>query len=419
MVDATRRLLRHLVDAPAHVGLVRALAPPRFAALVRVVGLEDAGELLAMATAEQTLEVLDEELWRSGDADEEELDRGRFAVWLEVLLEAGDAAVARRLHELPEELLAAGLCAQLFVLDVDALGHGMAGTSSREAALAERVLDEALHLEFAGYTLISRDPLGWDPTIAALLALDAVDHRCVRRVLERCHEATVDLLDPGADGWRTILSAQETVEADARADREDRRAAAGHVTLADARAFLKLAARTPLGDPAALAEDPLTHAYFRELRGPARPVASASASPEEPHLAELLADLDAELQAPARRALPASAERGAFEDSGLGDLRRALIALADRDPPRHSDQVARLAYLTNLLMTAGRPDGAPYFPVDAANAALSLTARGLAARVPDRTDVAAEAWITELQRTGVDGLFRLGWRLRAEDGSAD
>ena len=71
MVDVTRRLLRHLVDAPAHVGLVRALDPQRFAGLVRAVGLEDAGELLAMATAEQTLEVLDEHLWRLGDGDEE------------------------------------------------------------------------------------------------------------------------------------------------------------------------------------------------------------------------------------------------------------------------------------------------------------------------------------------------------------
>ena len=276
MVDVTRRLLRHLVDAPAHVGLVRALDPQRFAGLVRAVGLEDAGELLAMATAEQTLEVLDEHLWRLGDGDEEALDSGRFAIWLEVLLEAGDAAAARRLRELPEELLAAGLCAQLFVLDVDALGHGMADAPWREAELAERVLDAALHLEFAGYTLISRDPLGWDPTIAALLALDAADHRCVRRMLERCHEATVDLLDPGEDGWRTILRAQETLEADARADRQDRRAAAGHVSLADARAFLKLAAQTPVDDPAALAEDPLTRAYFRELRGPQRAAASGS-----------------------------------------------------------------------------------------------------------------------------------------------
>ncbi|MEZ4315810.1 MAG: DUF6178 family protein [Nannocystaceae bacterium] len=426
MVDVTRRLLRLLVDAPAEVGLVRALAPPRFAGLVRAVGLEDAGELLAMATAEQTLEVLDELLWRDADADEESLDTGRFAIWLEVLLEAGDAAAARRLCELPEDLLAAGLSGQLFVLDVDALGHDMAGASWREAELAERVLDEALHLEFAGFTLISRDPLGWDPTIAALLALDAVDHRRVRRALRRCRAATVEQLDPGEDGWLTILSAQETLEADARADRHDRRAAAGHVALADARAFLGLAAQTPVDDPAALAEDPVTRAYFRELAGPLSASAASAASAastrgEAPRLAGLLAELDeldAELDAPTRRALPPSAEPVAAEDPALVELRRALVTLADRDPRRHGEQLARLAYLTNVLLTAGRPDGAPYLPIDAADAVLSHAARGLAAQTARRRGDAGEARVAELERVGVDGLFRLGWRLRAGEAAA-
>ncbi|MCA9711281.1 MAG: hypothetical protein KDK70_35915, partial [Myxococcales bacterium] len=130
----------------------------------------------------------------------ERLDAARFVVWLEVLLEGGDAAAARRLRELPEELLTAGLCAQLFVLERDALGHDLAGASWEEAEVAERVLDEALHLELSDYTLVARHDLGWDACIAALLAPDVADHDRVQRVLVRCCQATREELHDEDDG---------------------------------------------------------------------------------------------------------------------------------------------------------------------------------------------------------------------------
>src|SRR5574340_561157 len=52
------------------------------------VGLEDAGELMALATTEQLLHVFDETLWTSAaPGRDERLDPERFAVWLEVMLE--------------------------------------------------------------------------------------------------------------------------------------------------------------------------------------------------------------------------------------------------------------------------------------------------------------------------------------------
>lgn len=423
MTASTTQLLRRLVDEPQHVRAVRALEPRRFVSLVRAVGLEDAGELLAMATPEQTLEVLDTQLWRAGPSDRSErLDAERFVVWLQVLLEAGDEAAARRLREIPEELLTAGLSAQLFVLELDALGHGLAGASWDEAEVAERVLDETLHLELDGYTLVARSDLGWDACIAALLALDVVDHDRVQRILERCRQATAEELEDEDDGLHPILRAQETIEVDAHADREDRRSQQGYVSLADARAFLALADQTALDDVDAVQEDPVTRAALRELRpaparGKGRGVAAAvpAPTPVRGTLRALVERAEEELgeATRARAALPAGRSELPVEapepepESEVVVLREALQELAAEHPLRHGEQLTRLAYLANLLVTAGHPDGNPYAPVEAGDEVLRRVALGLrhhARRL-------AEAEATVLLRVGVDGLFRLGWRL--------
>ena len=91
---------------------------------------------------------------------------------------------------------------------------------------------------------------------------------------------------------------------------------------------------------------------------------------------------------------------------GVSDEHEAP-ALAAEHPLRHGEQLTRLAYLANLLVTAGHPDGNPYAPVEAGDEVLRRVALGLrhhARRL-------AEAEATVLLRVGVDGLFRLGWRL--------
>lgn len=60
---------------------------------------------MALATTEQLRQVFDEDLWASaGPGLDPTLDPQRFALWLEVMLEAGEAATAAQLAELPEEL---------------------------------------------------------------------------------------------------------------------------------------------------------------------------------------------------------------------------------------------------------------------------------------------------------------------------
>ena len=97
----TRSLLARVLDEPGLVTAVRQLPPVSLAAVVREVGLEDAAEIVALATPEQLTRVLDEDVWKvteEGDG----FDADRFALWLEVLREAGERELARKLAGLPE-----------------------------------------------------------------------------------------------------------------------------------------------------------------------------------------------------------------------------------------------------------------------------------------------------------------------------
>ncbi|MDT8285056.1 MAG: hypothetical protein RQ767_05980, partial [Thermovirgaceae bacterium] len=88
--------------------------------------------------------------------------------------------------------------------------------------------------------LIARRHDGWDALITALVALDERHNDVLNRVLFRCWRAAHEQLDD-AGGLYALLTAEDVLEVDAAAEREDRRAALGYVSPASARAFLGLA----------------------------------------------------------------------------------------------------------------------------------------------------------------------------------
>src|SRR3954471_7277947 len=106
----THSLLNSLIELPDLASTIQALPAPIFAALVRKVGVEDSGDLIALATTEQLVQAFDEDLFVGNRAGEREsLDVRRFVVWLEVLLEAGEEAAAQRVAELDEDFVAHAL----------------------------------------------------------------------------------------------------------------------------------------------------------------------------------------------------------------------------------------------------------------------------------------------------------------------
>jgi hypothetical protein len=82
------------------------LPAPVLGRLIDRVGLEDAGELVALASTEQLQGVFEQDLWRAAAPGEDERFRPeRFALWLEIMFEGGEGFLIEQLCALPRDLL--------------------------------------------------------------------------------------------------------------------------------------------------------------------------------------------------------------------------------------------------------------------------------------------------------------------------
>ena len=389
-------LLGQMLDDPQLAPQLRALPAPVLRQVILQIGLEDAGELVALSSLEQLREVFDEDLWRSPlPGQDDAFDAARFCTWLEVLLEAGDAFVADRLAELSEDFLVFALSRLLRALDTAEVAASIADDD--EAGLIDKVLEAEGCQELGDYLIVARIENGWQAVWTTVVALDDRHPELLRAVLHRCWIATREQAE-GAGGLYEALTGEEQLLEDARGEREERRAARGYVSPADARAFLGLARRAP-AEPET---DPITRAYFRELRpvpvapglagGGARPSRSAP-------LRRLLAEAGA---LPAPEAAP---------PPGDSLFRSTVAELTRSDPQAHQRVVEELAYLANVLV-AGDTSRA-WQPVDAAERVLALCDAGLRAVLEREGDAATDAAREALVRWGAVGLFRTAWAARS------
>jgi hypothetical protein len=395
-----------ILDSPALVQAVRELEPVVLARLVETIGLESAGDVVALATTSQLSALFDEDLWTlHGDDPVERFDARRFGLWLEVMLEAGEEAVVSRLCELPVDFVTLAFHGLVLVVDVDRLGVELEDAGD-ERDYIEKALDGSLCEEWEEFRLIARDASNWDAVVSALFALDREHHELLRGILERCAAMSAEYI---ADNGRLyeVLTAAEALEADVAAEREDRRAARGFVSPADARSFLALARREPTGE-----RDPITRAYFRELSRDeaARPRARASlASVELARVLQAAGVVAADT--PATRALPGDVSREADVLGIVAELRTALAALAREDERLHGERIEELLYVSNVLVAASRGRARQLRPPEALDAAIAVTALGLdlALRGPTERAGRPEAART-LRRTPLERLFAAGFR---------
>jgi polyisoprenoid-binding protein YceI len=447
------RLLAALLDSGEDTLTrgVAALSPSSLLALVSTVGLEDAGELVALATPAQVQAVFDEALWKSDrPGDEEGFDDDRFALWLEVLLEAGEPVVVQALSGLSEDFLALALHRRALVFDAETLvqrGH----QSDEPARVAlDQALDARPSHELWGYLVVARPDAdgGFDALVATLLALDERGRArgLAERLLARCAGLDEVALEGRAD-WVSCLTKSASLAEDVAGERADRRAAAGHVAPADARAFLRLVRRAP---PPSLSvswrageappRDPLTRAYFRELGttsgGAAddrEPTAAGSLSAQAARRLETLVAAaqagergEAALPPPLRTASPADRAR---PPAAAPLLQRGLRLLEERaarsgSTPTFVSDAARtalaargeeLAYLGNVLIAAMPDDeeDEAMTPSFARRAALATTELGLDLALRERFGAAQHApedkmLVEMLEHESADRLFHRG-----------
>jgi len=385
-----RALISRVLDQPKLIQAVQSLPPATLGSLVRHVGLEDAGELLALASPEQLVRVLDDDVWAAaGSGHDEKFDAERFGLWLEVLREAGEEVAAEKLLTLPEELVTLGLHELVLVVDLDELGAEMAEIDEADADLIEKAMDASLCEELDQYRVIARNAQSWDAVIGVLLTLDRDHHSFVARLLERLAHASSEVIED-MGGLYEALTSGEMLGEDAAADRESRRAAEGFLAASQAGAFLKLARTRSVED--ALKDDgrdAVTKAYFRELDR------ERSVAPPDPGAAPLLKLLaDAGVEVPAAPKLSAGKGKRGEEPA----FQRAVRSL---DPALHTERMDELSFLVNVLLSDAKARGRALRPIEAAEAVTALCNLGLEAAGGEG----------EVRRIGAERLFRIGLRV--------
>ena len=412
---SSSKLLARVLDQPNLVAAVRELPPLALGRLIDAIGLEGAGDLVALATTEQLGAVFDSDLWTAeAPGADERFDAARFALWLEVMLEAGEAAVVQRLTELPLDLVTLAVHRLVLVIDIDALALDLSG-GGEAAELVEKALESCLYEEWEEFRLMAKDSAAWDSVLAALLALDRDHHELLRNILERCASLSATSIEDNG-GLYEVLTSDEMLEGDNAAVRDDRRAAEGYVAPADARSFLALARA---GHAYPEGRDPVTRAYFREVQPRAARVPevaqreSGSPSADIAGLMRRVARVSGEPVAQTTGLLAAPRASAESPPVPARSLEIALKCLARTKPEVYAARVEELSYLANVLLSGYARDARRLRPVEATEAALAVCELGLSRVLellrPAR-ESAAKSATAVLRRVPADRLFRIAWR---------
>lgn len=396
----TQALLHRILENPEQVSALQHLPPPALARLIHHVGLEDAGELVALATTWQLARIFDDDLWRgTRPGQEERFDTERFGLWLEVLLEMGADRAAARLAELDEDFLTFALSGLVLVLDMDVMLLSRLHLGEQDdGALLDKALESSLSHELDHFLLIARRPESWDAVLSVLVALDEAHHELLMRLLERCsHQASEYIEDNG--GLYAVLTSAEQLEADVSQAREERREREGFVAPTDAAAFLGLARTGRVGD------DPITLGYARAQREATRtpPSGVEGARPGQPSpalpLVQLLEEAEVLTPQPPAALLVANGDSGT--QAPATKLREVLASLRDESPEALARCMRELGYLSNVLVSGCSHAGRPLRALEAAQVAIATCNLGLEERL--------EA------REGLVPSFGRGWQALHED----
>jgi hypothetical protein len=348
-------VLARILDTPHLEQVVPKLQPELLHRVIQSCGLEDCGELVALATPKQLARIFDLDLWRSAQPGmDEQFDAERFGVWLEVLAELGAGMAAQKLAKMDADLVIAGLAQHARVLDC-AMVTPHRTTDGLEVT-ATRVRDNGIECEIGGYRLIAKRSDSWDAIVAILLALDAEHPNYFHQVMSGCR--TLSNSGRELDGLDDLLADEHQITFDVALDRERRRDEQGYVTPAQARAFLQMSRGLPLGSASVPPANPVASAYFRSLdqttmaqTAPRPSSASKGAAPSEDPLvaATALTDLlfEAGIIAPQPRALL----HGSQDQTGdLGRIRAHMQSVLERDHVAYVRRNEELTYAANSIM---------------------------------------------------------------------
>ncbi len=431
--DATggRKLLDRILNTPNLEQVVPRLQPDLLSGVIQKIGLEDCGELLALATPEQLAQVFDLDLWRAATAgQDEQFDADRFGVWIEVLLEAGAEVAAQKLAGIDADLVATGLAQHAFVYDRAAVTpyETLDGELMTFYADAISVHDIGLTFDLGSYLLLAKRADSWEAITEVLLALGTEHTEYFHQVMRRCVTLSNEGFD--VDGLDDLLSKKAQAVFELEAGREGRREKQGYVPPAQARAFLQMAQELRLESDAKPPANPLVRAYFQaiqetttsdfnsttspsvasELLAGAEPSSSSAQEDSAEAVAAVFEVLrDAEIIAQPPRTLLRGADA---TQQRLGQIQTRLEFTLYQNPQAYQARNEELAYLANTLLAGCSIQARPFTAQEASEAAIAVCNLGLENWPPhwlpaDTTEVP----VSFLVDHDLVSVFQVGWRI--------
>lgn len=396
-LDAHRspRLLERLLDTPNLPQVVRTLDPEILHRLVRVVGLEDCGELVSLATPAQLMRVFDADLWRTdrpGDVDR--FDADRFGLWLEVLVESGASNAALKVAGLDVDFVTTAIAEHVVVIDqaaevAAALFRQIANDSQEEElferpSIIDRIREGGVTSELGGYAIVAKRSDSWDALVAVLGALHDEHQDFFQRLMVTSCSVSAKRIDDSSGSY-DLLNAPEQLRFDVAYEREQRREGHGYVTAPQATAFLQSARRVGLRADIAPARDVITRAYFRDLERKPRWSERESSAPA--------GDSESSTQSGSGMAsfMETLREAGVVTDTPRGLLAEGNVAPGDRrstltehmqfvsehDEDAFAKRNEELGYLANVLVSGCSFNSGQFSTADAQDAVVATCNLGL------------------------------------------
>ncbi len=426
-----RGLLDRILNTPSLEQVVPRLRPDLLHRVIQTCGLEDCGEIVALATPEQLARIFDLDLWRAARGGrDEQFDADRFGVWLEVLMETGAAAAAHKLAGMDVDLVIAGLAQHTLVYDRAAVTpyETTDGELITFYADAISVFDDGLKFDVGGYLLVAKRADSWEAIVEVLTSLDAEHPDYFHQLMRGCRALSNSARE--VDGLDDLLPEGDQVMFDLGVDRERRREKQGYVTPAQARAFLQMSRELRFGSDTMPPANPLSRAYFRAIDETAAPDSHSASSAS----GLMAAGSDAQ-SAPADSAEAVAAVFEILHDAGilahsprallsglegrgprLGHIRSRLEFALDQDHAAYSARNEELAYLANTLMAGCSIQARPFTAQEASDAAIAVCNLGLDNWPPHWLPANATAPpISFLVDHDLVSVFQVGWKILHDD----
>ncbi len=426
-----RNLLERILNTPSLEQVVPRLRPELLHGIIQHCGLEDCGEIVALATPEQLAQVFDLDLWRAAEPGmDEQFDPDRFGMWIEVLVEAGAGVAAQKLAGMDAELVITGLAQHALVYDRAAVTPYE--TLDGEQVDVSRDDDDRLTSDVGGYVLVAKRADSWEAIVEVLMSLGEEHPGYFHQVMQGCR--TLSNAGFEVDGLDDLLAEGDQVMFDLAVDREGRREKQGYVTPAQARAFLQMARELRLEREARPPANPLARAYFRAIdvtptagdnsessaaglltagseAQPTPPPALKDSAESVATVFELLLDAGIITQPP-RALLSGSEER----TPRLDHIRTRLEFALEQDQSAYSARNEELAYLANTLMAGCSIQARPFTAQEASDAVVAICNLGLENWPPHWLPANAMAPpISFLVDHDLVSVFQVGWKILYED----